>query len=178
MTAKDQFAPYHEIREAIERHPVRTAEVPLEHEVSLPVPTMRWGSLAYVVFAMPAHRQSAAPKRLGAPDRWWSIDARSRRLQSYNTVDAIPLTDTAQSELIEIASPVRSLAAHLEDLKALGDLIDAVLLLFAKDEAAADNQDVADLSEVWRAVIPREMDEWYAAAAPDFFRWLNQGVRQ
>lgn len=172
-----EFASYQSIREAVERHPVRTAEVPLQHEVSLPVPTMRWGSPVYVVFAMPASRQPGAPKRLGVPDRWWSVDAKTSRLKGYNTVDTVPLAELVDPQQIEIAPSARSLDAHLQDLKALGDLMDAAIHSFVPNEIATNNEELADLRSVWNAVTPREMGAWYAALVPDFFQWLDEGVR-
>ncbi|MCZ0984483.1 hypothetical protein O1M54_00170 [Streptomyces diastatochromogenes] len=69
------------------------AEVPLEHYVSTPLPTLRWGTPAYAVFAAPAVRAPRQPLLIDAPDRWWAVGITRPRLLMYALVSAAPFSD-------------------------------------------------------------------------------------
>ena len=65
--------------------------VPIEHAVSLPMPTMRWSSPVFAVFAGPALRRPGRPLELHPPDRWWAVDAESGDLVAYALTSHIAL---------------------------------------------------------------------------------------
>ena len=52
---------YGEIRQRQRTHVLRQTEVPVDHAVSLPLPTLRWGRPAYACFASPAIRRPGQP---------------------------------------------------------------------------------------------------------------------
>ena len=66
---------YSEARKRQRNHCLRQSEIPVEHAISLPLPTKRWGKPSYAYFASPSLRSPGHPVEQGAPDRWWVTDA-------------------------------------------------------------------------------------------------------
>ena len=52
---------YDQARARLEAHPIRIEEVPLEHFVSLPLPTKRWRTPAWACFAPPPLQRRLTP---------------------------------------------------------------------------------------------------------------------
>src|SRR5260370_32366411 len=88
------YLPYEQIRAYATGHPVRHAEVPVEHALSLPLPTLRWSVAGYATFAGPAVRAPGRPMQLGAPDRWWVVGAQRRELAVYALTSSLPFASS------------------------------------------------------------------------------------
>lgn len=154
------------------RQRIRSAEVPIEHAVSLPIPTLRWGLPGFGYFASPAVRNPDGPTQLAAPDRWWGIDARRGRLVFYALTSAMPLTPHIDPD--SFASSTGGLT--IDDLRQLHreleQSIDGVLDSFFEGRCAdqASRRRVVDLLQ---AVVGNPQMGAYRALAPDFWAWLE-----
>ena len=72
-----------EISQLLSKNIIIRSELPMEWELSLPMPTLRLFNRAYVWFASPAERHPGKPLRLSPPDRWFALEATSSRLLAY-----------------------------------------------------------------------------------------------
>lgn len=174
MTPRQELtpAPYKQIRKNFAEHAVRHTEVPIEHAISLPIPTLRWSLPAFAGFAGPAVRAPGRPLRLAPPDRWWALDAEGRRLIGYGLIRALPFSDEFEGNEVIVERDGRSLADLQEDLRLLDQLMDqAVPPFFAG--AQSDAVIRVDLLEVLTAQVTDAVAPWYRRLAPDFFQWLE-----
>lgn len=165
---------YARARAGFATHPLRTHEIPVEYEVSLPVPTMRLGDPGYAWFAGPARHRPSQPVRLGLPDRWWVLGAARRGLITYARTAAVPFThEPLGPDAVELPPVTRDLAAIKEDLILLDSLAErAVPEFFARRQGAAELR--GDLYAVLEAHVTPLLIGWYRALAPDFFAWLEE----
>ncbi len=166
------FRPYEQVSAEVTKHPLRQAEVPVEHHVSLPLPTLRWALPSWAVFAGPARRAPGQPLTLGTPDRWWALDARHRGLLGYALTVVTPFTAYLPPGPVIISPPRRTITALKEDLAVLGELLDAVAPAFFAGETG-DPTSRADLLDALTVAHLREAAPWYRALVPDFFTWLE-----
>jgi hypothetical protein len=167
---------YARMRKGFGEHPVRRAEVPVEHSISLPMPTARWAVPGYAGFACPALRAPWKPLRLRRPDRWWLLGASHGELLAYGRTSVLPFGDVTAGtapESVTLPAATRPVAAVLEDLRVLDETMElAVGPFFAGEPGdAALRADLAAIIGV-QAGAP-EVLAWYRALAPDFFRWLG-----
>jgi hypothetical protein len=163
---------YQQAREQQRTHPVRVAEVPVEHAVSLPLPSLRFGVPAYAQFAAPALRSPDHPQQQGPPDRWWVLDARSGRLVVYALMSAVPFAVGASFGAVTLPpfgcslDELRKRHAELDDL--LGAL--SPLFLTGRPGEPAARKHARELLET---VVRAPLLDRYRALAPDFFSWLE-----
>jgi hypothetical protein len=172
--SRGRLLTYAEARKALDRHPLRSRDVPMEYQVALPVPSLRWGPPAYAVFAGAAGRRPGMPRHLAVPDRWWAIDARSGRLLVFADTALIPFADADLGESVTVAPTGRSARAVLAEIAALAELMELAVPAFF-DGVAPDPTLATDLRHRWQAVLPADTARWYRALAPDFFAWLDNG---
>jgi hypothetical protein len=162
---------YRQAREQQRTHPIRLAEVPVEHAVSLPLPSLRWGVPSYAQFAAPADRSPDRPPQQGPPDRWWVLDARSGRLVVYALTSAVPF---AQAPFAAVTLPPA--VCTLDELRKrhaeLDDVLGALSPLFFTGRPGEPDarRDALDLLE---AVVRAPLVDRYRALTPDFFSWLE-----
>jgi hypothetical protein len=169
---------YADARVALGRHPLRSRDVPVEHELSLPVPSTRWGGPAYAVFAGAATRRPGTPKQLAVPDRWWAVDARSGALIAYSATAAVPFTDADLGGPTSVASSGQPVRTVLNKQELLGELMDQVVPGFLDPALPLAAHLIGDLRNLWRELTPEGAAGWYRALAPDFFGWLESGGRR
>src|SRR5437870_13877920 len=81
--AETTYLSYKDMRKRQRTDMLRQSEIPVEHAVSLPMPTKRWLGPTYASFARPALRRPGQPMEQGAPDRWGVVDAHGGRLIIY-----------------------------------------------------------------------------------------------
>ncbi|BCM94389.1 hypothetical protein IAD21_06296 [Abditibacteriota bacterium] len=163
---------YSDIRNVQRTHPLQKSLVPVEHAVSLPIPTKRAGHLAYAFFAAPAARQPGKPMRQGAPDRWWLLDAHgSASVIIYALCAVQPFaTETwGAVTLPPVAGSLADLKAALANLESQMNALTPVF--FAGD--AGDASAKQELSAALMAVLSEPLQPQYRALAPDFFAWLE-----
>lgn len=163
---------YSEIRNAQRTHPLQKALVPVEHAVSLPIPTKRAGHLAYAFFAAAAARQPGKPMRQGAPDRWWLLDAHGSASVIIYALSEVQPFSTENFEAVTlplISGTLADLKAALANLEAQMNALTPVF--FADD--AGDAEAKKELLTSLLAVLPEPLQPQYRALAPDFFAWLG-----
>jgi hypothetical protein len=165
-------APYEQIRKNFAEHPVRHAEVPIEHAISLPMPTLRWSLPCFAGFAGAAVRVPNRPLRLAPPDRWWALHAEGRRLIGYGLTSALPFSEDLGSQEAVVDRSGRSLADLEEDLRLLNQFMDQVVPLFFAG-SRIDPIIGGDLLEALSAYVTDAVEPWYRELAPDFFRWME-----
>ncbi|RYX80675.1 hypothetical protein EON83_27580 [bacterium] len=163
---------YSEIRNTQRTHPLQKSLVPVEHTVSLPIPTKRAGHLAYAFFAAPAVRQPGKPMRQGAPDRWWLLDAHgSAAVIIYALYDVQPFS-TESYEVVTLPLVTGTLADLKAALSNLETQMNALTPVFFAGDAG-DAGAKKELSTALFAVLPEPLQPQYRALAPDFFAWLE-----
>lgn len=165
--------PYELAAKAFAEHPLRNAEVPVEHFISQPLPTLRWARPAYAGFACPAARKPRQPLELDAPDRWWVTTAEHGRLLAYALVAAVPFMDSMPEDPVTVRPAGRALSAVREDHRLLGELMTAAAPAFFAGESG-DRTIRSDLAEILSQVLPAETRPWYQGLTPDFFEWLER----
>jgi hypothetical protein len=164
---------YGQARAEFAGHPLSIAEIPVEHEISLPVPTRRFGEPGYAWFAAPARRRPGQPLVLGAPDRWWVLGAARRGLLAYARTAAVPFAaEPLIPQRAELPPVTRGLEAITEDLRLLESLGERAAPAFFAGEPG-DPALRADLLAVLTAHVTPLVIGWYQALAPDFFGWLQ-----
>jgi len=164
--------PYAELRARQRTHPVRQTEVPVEHAVSLPLPTRRWGQPGYAFFAAPASRAPDRPPVQAAPDRWWVVDAQAGNLIVYALCSALPLvTDVrwTESPLPPVTSSLDELRKALHDIETRMDVIGPQFFSSGPSDAGGRRT----LADALRAYLPQPLQPQYRALTPDFFAWLE-----
>jgi len=166
------YLAYSRARGAMGSHPLRASEIPVEHAISLPVPTNRFAGPGYAWFAGPARRAPHQPPTLSAPDRWWVVDARRGRLAAYNLVAAVPFGEAPLTGPVSLPPAGRDVPALAADLALLDQLMDRTVERFFGNEAP-DPVVAEDLRAVFAGYVSPAVLDWYSALAPDFFDWLT-----
>jgi hypothetical protein len=152
-------------------HPFRGAEVPVEHAVSLPMPTHRGGGPGFAQFAAPCVRQPGANPVQSAPDRWWVLDATTGAVRLFARTDVIPFGTTAFARQ-ELPTSAPDLATLLAWQKELFAALDATTGPFFAGPPA-DPTAARDLLDKFTRQTPAPLVPLYRDLAPDFFAWLE-----
>lgn len=163
---------YDQVRKEFTTHRLTRDEVPVGHFVSLPLPTLRWARPGYAAFAAPSQRQPGRPQILGAPDRWWVIDAERHTLLAYNLIAAKSFADTPLTGPLTLALVGRPLASVREELRVLDEVMTQAAPRFLGGEPP-ERAERDELGELLPLVLRAELLPWYAGLAPDFFGWLG-----
>ena len=159
-------------------HPIRMHEVPISSWTSLPLPTRRWGQGSWAWFRA-AQVVRPGQSRIGDPDCWWAMDAKTGRLLAYAREDAIAVlhqsaaSAPAKHDQVAATTQATSETEQRDALARLAAAIDRVAEAFFENRwAPASNRQ--EVVQTLAFVTPREMIPFYRALAPDFFAWLEQ----
>lgn len=163
---------YSEIVKRMMAHPLRQSEVPIEHSISLPLPTKRWGAPAYAFFASPAVRIRGEPMQQESPDRWWLISPYGGRVILYALWSALPFAENAGWSDVTIPPATGSIKEDEEMLANIRLLMDSLAPEFFAGHAR-DASSRKALSDSLAAHIEAPLMPQYRALAPDFFAWLE-----
>jgi hypothetical protein len=170
--SKIAYLSYKEIRKRQRTDALGQFEIPIEHAISLPLPTKRWAGPAYASFASPALRVPSQPLKQGAPDRWWVVDAQTGHLIVYALWNAMAYAEGVDWTTITLPEENRSIAQLRESLATIELLMDTLAPAFFADQPADETTRKA-LSEALSASIPEPLLPQYRMLAPDFFAWLE-----
>lgn len=162
---------YGEIRKRQRTHVLRQTEVPVDHAVSLPFPTLRWSRPAYASFAGPAIRRPGQPAEQDAPDRWWAVDAATGRLVVYALWSAVPFASASWGRT-SLPAPSGSIAALQSLVQTIDLLMESLAPAFFGGQPG-DAQARQALSSALAAFIPEPLWPQIQALAPDFLAWLQ-----
>lgn len=163
---------YKEMRKNQRIHMLRQAEIPVEHAISLPLPTKRLPDPGYVFFASPAIRRPNEPMEQGAPDRWWVVDAYNGRLMIYALWKAMPFARSVSWTTQTLPVPIQTLEEQQTSLESIESLIDTLAVAFFMNEVGEHATRKA-LLEVLETFLPSPLFPQYRTFAPDFFAWLE-----
>jgi hypothetical protein len=166
------YLSYADIRARQRTHTLRQTEVPVEHTVSLPLPTLRWVRPAYACFASPAIRRPGQPAEQDPPDRWWAVDARTGHLVAYALWSAVPFATGVAWGRVSLPTPAGGIAA-LQSLMQTVELLMESLAPDFFDGQPGDPQARRALAEALDAVITEPLRPQVQALAPDFSAWLQ-----
>lgn len=151
-------------------HALRLSEVPVEHAISLPLPTRRYGTPGFTQFAAPARRSPGQPTLQSPPDRWWIFAAEGGRLMAYALTAVFPVPGQDGFADVEANPPSPSVAALRAALDAFAADMEPAVVDFFDGRPAAD----ADrLLHGLATLVPPAVAPQYEALAPDFFQWLR-----
>jgi hypothetical protein len=164
---------YGELRERQKSHVLIRSEVPLEHAVSLPLPSLAWGEPAYGFFASPALRRPNEPMQQGAPDRWWMLAAYGGRVLVYALCKSLPFPGGAQFETVTLPRVALSRDELRQSLKAVEGALDGLVPRFFAQEPG-DAQERKHLGAMLTELLPKPLHPQYRAMVPDFFSWLER----
>ena len=161
-----------EIRKRWSVHGMRRSDIPVEHYLSLPLPTTRWGEPGYTSFASPALRRPGQPPQIGTPDRWWALSAQGGGLLIYALWRVLPYAEEVQWTSVTLPPVARTVPEQQQELEVLEDLLNGLAPPFFTGEAGegAVRRAAADLL---KAHVPAPLLPWYRALTPDFFTWLE-----
>lgn len=146
--------------------------IPLEHSVSLPLPTRRVGTAGYAFFASPALRQPGFPLQQAAPDRWWIVNAHNGTLALYAPYSVFPFAENADWGQMALLPTGKSRSEREEIKSTISLLMDTLApAFFAGDTIGASSR--KSLLDALMAYLPEPLLPQYKALAPDFFAWLQ-----
>ena len=164
---------YTELRERQKSHILIRSEIPIEHAISLPLPTMRWGEPSYAYFAAPALRRPEEPMQQSAPDRWFVLAAHGGRLTIYALTKSIPFPSDAAFEAVTLPRVAMSREELRQSLKTMEGMLDSLTPRFFAGEAG-DAIERRNLGAMLAELLPKPLQAQYRALAPDFFSWLEK----
>ena len=164
---------YLELRESQKSQALIRSEVPVEHAVSLPLPTIRWGEPSYAYFAAAALRRPTEPMRQSAPDRWWVVAAHGGRLMVYALTKSIPFPSDGAFEAVTLPQITISRQELRESLKTMEAKLDSLTPRFFAGEPG-DPMERRSLGSMLAELLPKPLQPQYRALAPDFFEWLEK----
>jgi hypothetical protein len=170
-TTKSSYRPYSSIRQFREIRSLLQSHVPVEHSISLPLPTKRFRVPGYACFASPAIRSPGQPLEQAAPDRWWIVSARSGHLVCYSLCSAIPFSSTPFNSVTvpPISHTIQALQLALSDLSSQIEL--QAPAFFDGEERPHGDRIV--LLELLKSAISPVLLPQYQELVPDFFAWLT-----
>ncbi len=166
------FISFTAAQEKQDNHPVRDAEIPIEHTLSIPMPTLRFKSPAYAGFSSPTTVTPRDPIVQGAPRHWWLLDAVSGRLILFAACRIYPFAETAFAEFTypEVTQAADEMEADWE--RVLQRMEELAPAFFSGQEADAKSRKA--LADGLSNNFPEPLLAQYQALAPDFFAWLTQ----
>jgi hypothetical protein len=167
-----RYLTFKEVRERLKTHALRVTEIPVEHAISLPLPTKRWGGPGYALFASPALRRPGQPLEQGAPDRWWVIDAFTGRLLVYAMAKAIPIDEKSALTTVSIPPLAGSVEEARRGATRVEELLDRLSPDFFRGEAG-DQTARGELKQALGTALPPALQLQHRALVPDFFAWLE-----
>jgi len=151
---------------------LRQSEIPIEHAISLPMPTNRWGEPGYALFASPALRRPGQPVEQGGPDRWWVVSANGGNLIVYARSIAVRFSGTESWPSVTMPPVNRSIDEMRQALREIDEVMDALAPAFFAGEKG-DAQLRGELASLLGSHLPEPLVPQYRELAPDFFAWLE-----
>lgn len=164
------FVTYARIRSDQSNGPLRQSEIPIQHALSLPLPTRRFGS-GFASFASPALREPGKPTVQSPPDRWWVVDASSAHLTLYARVASVPFCEE-QFSTLTLPIPTATVAQLREGSRRLNSLMDPISATFFWGEPPPAGP-LDELKGILTSMLPEPLLRQHRALAQDFFRWME-----
>lgn len=156
-----------------QNHLLRQSEIPVEHYVSLPLPTRKWLEPAYISFASPVLKNTENPVLQEVPDRWWVIAANGEKIIIYALCSILhfaPNNDFEISQSEPIMTSIAELQMSLSNIKELATHLADTFF----EGGNGDKEMRQALLESMKEYLPGFLWQQHLAAAPDFFDWLQK----
>lgn len=151
---------------------LQRSDVPVEHAISLPLPTLRCQVPGFASFASPALRRPDQPPEQGVPDRWWVVDATNGQLLLYALTREVPFGDEKSWKPVTEPSPSGNVAELRKAQEQIERQLDELAPAFFDHQAIPGEKRYAFLQAL-RAYLGPDLIPQYQALAPDFFAWLQ-----
>jgi hypothetical protein len=162
---------YAEFRQQQYTHFLYQYEIPTEYYVSLPMPTRRFGTPAYVLFSSPSSAHPGQLVSVDVPQMWWTIDAQRAKILLYAQTNILPFSKQ-KFERCTLPKVDRSLDEQEALLQTLENLLTEAANIFFQNETVEINLQTS-LRENLRSYLPQVIFPLYQAISPDFFEWLT-----
>ena len=159
-----------EISQLLSKDMISRTELPLEWELSLPMPTLRLFSPAYAWFASPAERHPGKPLRLSPPDRWLALEASSGRLLAYSAWEFALKTGQQNWQPVELPIGKKSREEAMASFQYVLERLNASAVAFFGNQLPPSLALTAITDYLNPSMLP-----WYQFIAPDFWKWLESG---
>jgi hypothetical protein len=147
--------------------------VPVEHSISLPLPTLRYHAPGFASFASAAVRVPGQPMEQGVPDCWWVLDAKTGEPLLYALTEAVQFSEDKTWKPVVVQSPFRTVTEMQQARQEIVQLLDELAPLFFANQQAPVEKRTA-LLEALRKYVSPELIPQYKALVPDFFVWLGE----
>ncbi len=161
-----------EVMERQKTHWLRRAEVPIEHYVSIPLPTTRWAEPGFACFAAPALRRRGERTRISPPVQWWVVAANGGHLIVYARFAAVPYAQELPTEPEIMPTPQGSIAELKDQLAEIGELAGKLATRFFAGQPGETDQR-RRLAALLQSHLPGRVGEWQAGLTPEFLDWVN-----
>ncbi len=172
-TIQKHLMSYAELRELQKTHFLIRSEIPTEHAISLPLPTMKWGEPSYAYFAAAALRRPQEPMQQSAPDRWWVVAAYGGRLMVYALTKSITFPSGAKFEAVTLPRVAITRDELRQSLKTMEEKLETLTPRFFAGEPG-DAIERRSLASMLTELLPEPLQPQYRAIVPDFFEWLEK----
>jgi hypothetical protein len=158
-------------------HSLRSSEIPIESYASLPMPSLRWKQPTWACFAAPSLMRPGQ-NRIGLPDRWWAIDAKSGRLAAYAREDIVSALhlDANAVDVVDGIVEIKPTGHTFEEVQDARGRVGTAIALVSEaffEQRPAPGSNRAKVIAALDAALPREILALHRALAPDFFAWLE-----
>lgn len=163
---------YSDLRQRERSLELHKTEMPIEHDKSLPMPSLRWGLPLYACFASPALLRPGQPKEVGAPDRWWLVDAQHGRLLLYARWQVLPYAQNVQWKSVILPLEKRTIAELKTLISQIEQLLNTAVPVFFAG-SFLDQPTRTALLAALHAYIPVPIWAYYQTLTPDFFAWMQ-----
>ena len=174
---KLELLPYQQIYKQMQTHPIRQTEIPIEHSITLPLPTNRWKVPAYAFFASPVIRTPSVEPEQAPPDMWWITDAYTGRLLLYSKWSIMPFIDNVEWQSQKLPTVTKDVSIMQKQIEELIILMNTTISGFFGHKDVRDSTRSATL-ELLLDYIPEPITEQYNSLVPDFFEWLHTGNQE
>lgn len=174
MTSTPSLLGFADVQKWLQQHPIRLTEIPTEHAVSLPMPTLRWGEPAYAFFASPAERRPGQAANQGAPDRWWAFRANGGQLLIYARTAVVSFAPGQIWDTFAVPPASDSVFVLQQRVRDIQTMMDAVVPAFFAGSPGDPLVRAALAGVLGQFLAPPLLDQ-YRALVPDFFLWLGSG---
>jgi hypothetical protein len=168
---------YEQASTLLSSHSLRGSEIPIESYVSLPMPSLRWKQPAWACFAAPSLMRPGQ-NRIGLPDRWWAIDAKSGRLAAYAREDIVSAVhlDPKAVDVVDGIVEIKPTGRTIEEVQSARGRVETAIDLVSEaffEQRPAPGSNRAQARAALDAALPHDILVFHRALAPDFFAWLE-----
>lgn len=170
--ANQRLLAFSDVRQELGAHRLRLAEIPIAHSLSLPLPTLRWGSPAYAFFATARLRRPERAQIAIPPDSWGLLDPQNGHLLLYARWATLPILSGVDATRLVPATAHGEFAALQQEEAALTSLLDRASSAYLGGQDV-DRHTRHALVTRFARLADENLVPYYQALVPDFFRWLT-----